>query len=812
MNLYGNFSFNKSNVSKKYQNKSYDKNNIHSKRNINKQKTGAYIINSNNNNTNTTYKNNIETYENSSDISFYNTSLKNQILSPDDEDDIYQFNINNKNNEISKKNNDDIDYNYLTLRNINNSNYINNNISNYKKENKKTLILDLDETLIHSSFQPLRFNNRIIKPDISFKIFFNYKYHEIFSYKRPFLSKFLKEMNKLFNIYIFTASIKTYAKPLVKLLDKHNYVMKKFYRENCILSEGKYIKDLSLLKIKLNDVIILDNNPISYKFNKKNGIPIKSWHIDKNDNELLKILPLLEFLSNVDDVRKYIPYIIENDEINYNKISSLISTSNRNNRTFSINKYKKKGIQNIRLNKKINYNFDEEMKVNYINNNIPGTINFREPSKNRTPKIPHNNYSIDKYRNDTSKKSNKKKNIRSKSNSINAINFNSENNNNINNELAVDNMENYYILNKLNDKYFRSCNNFYINSKYSFVINKENDKSYEQNITKNNKPKKLNLNNKTFNNEDSERFNNNINNYKKNKSKSIKIPCLRKNDNKICLGKKLNNTDNSQNIFINKKSCKFKNYLNRFNSYKNILPYKNFESCENDYYTLKPNIKLNDDYIHFRKNNTIEALGKNNNSVRNIICYNNANCISTLNNNGSSKNTINYERKLYNEKNILDSINSNKYSNNDKYLQNKENNSKKKLSFMLNKGENSRTIIKKNIHKLLALDFQNIDINKNFYNQTNNQELLTGRINKYNKYNYINDNNLFSNYSLKKEKINLDKNCYIKRKMKLKRTLLKNKNNIKENIKSGYQEDNYLNFRFLNNIPSSERNYKKQNF
>ena len=807
MNLYYNFSFNKSNISKKYQNKGYDKNNINSKRNNNTQKTGAYIINSNNNTNNkTTLKNNIETYENSGDISFYNTSLKNQILSPDDEDDIYQFNLNNRNFEVIQKNSDDIDFNYLTLRNIDNSNYIKNNITNYKKENKKTLILDLDETLIHSSFQPLRFNNRIIKPDFSFKIFFNYKYHEIFSYKRPFLSKFLKEMNKLFNIYIFTASIKKYAKPLLKLLDKHNYVMKKFYRESCILSEGKYIKDLSLLKIKLNDVIILDNNPISYKFNKKNGIPIKSWHFDKNDNELLKILPLLEFLSNVDDVRKYIPYIIENDEINYNKISSLIYASNRNKRTFSLNKYNKKGNQNIRLNKKINYNFDEEMKVNYINNINPGTINFREPSKNKIPKIPHNNYSIDKYKNDIITKNIKKKKRKSKSNSISVINFNLEKNNNINNELAVNGVENCYILNKLNDKYYRSCNNFYINSKYSFVINKENDKSLEQNIKKN-KTKKLNLNNKTFNNEESEKFNNNnINSYKINKSKSKKIPCLRKYENKICLNKKLNYTDNDQNIVINNKSCKFKNYLNRFNSYKNILPYKNFESCENDYYTLKPNIKLKDDYIHFRKNNTIEALGKNNNSIRNIICYNNANCINTLNNNGSSKNTINYERKLYNEKNVLNCINTNKYSNKDKYFQSKENSNKKKLTFMLNKENTNRNLIKKNIHKLLALNLKNIDMIKNPYNQTNNQELLTGRINN------INDNNLFSNYSLKKEKINLDKNCYIKRKMKLKSSLLNKKNAIKENTKSGYQEDNYPNFGLLNYIPSSERNYNRPNF
>ena len=782
MYLNGNYSFNKSNVNKNIsKNKSFEKNIIQLRRNTNKQKYGMFILNSYNNKTD---KNNIETNENSSDISFYNSSLKNQILSPEDEgeEDIYQY--KNKNIENFQKNNDDIDYNHLTTRSINNSNYTNEYNENQiflKKGNKKILILDLDETLIHSSFQPLQINNKIIKPDIHFKIFFNFKYHDIFVYKRPFLNKFLKEMNKIFNIYVFTASIKKYAKPLLNILDKHNYIIKKFYRESCCLSEGKFIKDLRLLNLNLNDVIILDNNPISYKFNKKNGIPIKSWHFDKNDNELLKIIPFLNYLSTVDDVRKFIPYVIENEEINYDKINLL--NINLRRKSFSLNKLYKNNSQKIRLNKKINFNINEEMKVN--NNNFTGTINFMNPSKNKLSKMPlcNNNYSILNNINDINKKNIKKN--KNKNNSISIINFNSNNNNEYNdyniyneyNEYGGNIIDNNYKFNNKyynnNNIYYKSCNNFYINSKYSFVIN-QNQKEYEtekNNI--NNKKEKFNFNDII---EENEKLNNIINR-NKNKSKSKKIPFSRKKDKKICLNKKIN-SNKEENIIINKKNCKLRNYLNRFNSYKNIVPYKNFESYEkeneNDYNTITPLVRLNDDYINLRKNNTIEALGKNRkNSIRNIICYNSANCTRTYNN-ISYKNTINYDNKYINENKKC--ININFLSNNLKLLKRKENKNRN----LPNNNEDNKIINRKNI-----------------------QKLLTERINHN-----INNNNIFSNYSLKKEIINFDKNCYIKRKMKLKKTLINNKNKMRENTKSDFNDD-YSSIRLIKNIPSSERNYFK---
>ena len=65
----------------------------------------------------------------------------------------------------------------------------------------------------------------------------------------------------------------------------------------------------------LKDIIILDNNPLEYSLHQYNGFPIKIWLEDKNDVELLKIIPILEFLSYVLDVRDSIKKIVAQNKI-----------------------------------------------------------------------------------------------------------------------------------------------------------------------------------------------------------------------------------------------------------------------------------------------------------------------------------------------------------------------------------------------------------------------------------------------------------------------------------------------------------------
>jgi RNA polymerase II subunit A small phosphatase-like protein len=68
--------------------------------------------------------------------------------------------------------------------------------------NKKTLVLDLDETLVHSGFKPFE-----TKSDIILKIDFENKMHDIHVLVRPGVDEFLEKMSRHYELVIFTASL-----------------------------------------------------------------------------------------------------------------------------------------------------------------------------------------------------------------------------------------------------------------------------------------------------------------------------------------------------------------------------------------------------------------------------------------------------------------------------------------------------------------------------------------------------------------------------------------------------------------------------
>ena len=263
---------------------------------------------------------------------------------------------------------------------------------------RKTLILDLDETLVHSSTKKGFPNKKNIILNLKIK---NIKY-KIFVIIRPFFEKFLYEMSHCYDLYIFTASISNYAKPLIEIIDKNKVIIQVLTRDNCLKVKGVPLKDLSIFNKDLKDIIIIDNNPVSYALHKNNGIPILTWIDNPNDNELLKLIPILKYMSKVKDVRPIINKILNKskNEIDFLKVNALL-----------------KNVNNLKqLNKKA-----------FITNKIKDLNNSNENLINNTNIIKNNS---------SNKENNSNNSIKSKPIHINKIkNFIKNNNNIINSKL-----------------------------------------------------------------------------------------------------------------------------------------------------------------------------------------------------------------------------------------------------------------------------------------------------------------------------------------------------------------------------------------
>ncbi|GBG26804.1 Mitochondrial import inner membrane translocase subunit TIM50 [Hondaea fermentalgiana] len=179
---------------------------------------------------------------------------------------------------------------------------------------RKCLVLDLDETLVHSSFAP------VPNPDYVLPVEIEGNVHHVYVLKRPGTDEFLQRLGKLYEIVVFTASLAKYASPLLDLLDSHNVIEHRLFREACTNHQGNYVKDLSLLGRDVKSTIIVDNSPASYLFHPENAIAVSSFIDDMSDRELYYALPFLEELASAHDMtarlRTYPQFIADQAALN----------------------------------------------------------------------------------------------------------------------------------------------------------------------------------------------------------------------------------------------------------------------------------------------------------------------------------------------------------------------------------------------------------------------------------------------------------------------------------------------------------------
>ena len=218
-------------------------------------------------------------------------------------EDLYEFfniYLNKKRNLIKsqKLENNFIDNNNISNRNSKRIklNIIENKIEKYllpkiKSNYKYSLVLDLDETLI------------CIKRDSNNKIKHN-KFNNLMTLiLRPGLLDFLHKMKKLYELILFSLGTSEYVSPIIKNIEKKEKFFEHIlYREHVTYDDnGNFFKNLNLLNRDVKNILIVDDNSKNFKYHKSNGICIKPFYGDLNNDKItLKILGNILFKIRYD--------------------------------------------------------------------------------------------------------------------------------------------------------------------------------------------------------------------------------------------------------------------------------------------------------------------------------------------------------------------------------------------------------------------------------------------------------------------------------------------------------------------------------
>lgn len=173
-----------------------------------------------------------------------------------------------------------------------------------------TVILDLDETLIFSK-SPKLINERDHASSLRKGIIgvgSNLNPQGIFVTERPRLLEFLEEISKFCNIILFTASVEEYARLVIEFIDpKKRFFNEMYFRDSTTRVKNVYVKDLTKLSKHLNRIVIVDDNPFAFMFQPTNGIQVKRFRGDPEDDELMTyVLSMIKGCSKSLDVRLYI--------------------------------------------------------------------------------------------------------------------------------------------------------------------------------------------------------------------------------------------------------------------------------------------------------------------------------------------------------------------------------------------------------------------------------------------------------------------------------------------------------------------------
>ena len=161
----------------------------------------------------------------------------------------------------------------------------------YTSPKNYTLILDVDETLFHFKINEDDDEQGVLKI-------------------RPGVFQFIDEIKEYYEIVLFSEAEKTYIDLITEAVGENKYLSDYILCRDYITIVGQnFVKELSKIGRPLDRIIIIDNMPQNFSFNKENGIYIKSfWGEENDDKALIDLIPILiNIARSGKDVRKELP-------------------------------------------------------------------------------------------------------------------------------------------------------------------------------------------------------------------------------------------------------------------------------------------------------------------------------------------------------------------------------------------------------------------------------------------------------------------------------------------------------------------------
>ena len=168
-------------------------------------------------------------------------------------------------------------------------------------DHRPLLILDLDETLIRSSLGP---------PEGPF----DYAFPGFHGVRRPHLAPLLDFASIRFDLAVWSSATPDYVDHVVRnVFPDPARLLFVWGRPRCTLrtdpetGETYWLKDLKKVRRlgwPLGRIITVDDKPDSYRRHRGNLVRVAPFEGDPSDTELLRLIPILDWLSQVPDVRK----------------------------------------------------------------------------------------------------------------------------------------------------------------------------------------------------------------------------------------------------------------------------------------------------------------------------------------------------------------------------------------------------------------------------------------------------------------------------------------------------------------------------